>query len=68
MLRKSEVYDVVIHSFQRLYSVYSYKILALSPVLYTLSVELIYFICSSLYLLILYLYLAKREFLETKMY
>ena len=47
------VYELVIHTF-KMYSIYSYKILAVLPIVYNIS---LYFIMSSLYLLIpLWLY------------
>ena len=54
MLQKFQVYNIVIHNFERLYSIYTYdKILAVFPVLYNISLWLIYFIHSNLYLLII---------------
>ena len=38
VLRKLQVYNIVIHGFWRLYSIYSYyKVLAIFPVLYNMS-------------------------------
>ena len=52
---KFQVYKTMIHNFQRLQSIYTYyKILAIVPVLYNILMQPIYFIHSSLYLLILY--------------
>ena len=49
-----------------LYSIYSYyKILAIFPVLYNISLELIYLIHNSLYFLIPYAYLAPVGFVTT---
>ena len=52
-----QVYNIVIHYFERLYAIYSYhKILAFFPVLYNISLYFIYFIHSSLYFLLPYIY------------
>ena len=37
LLYKLQVYNIVIHNFLRLYSIYSYKILAIFPMLYNIS-------------------------------
>ena len=67
ILSKFQMYYIVIHNFQRLYSIYSYyKTLAIFPVPYNIPLywQLIYFIHSSLYLLIPYLYLASTPSLS----
>ena len=53
-----QVYNIVTQKFYRLYSIYSYKILPIFPVLYHISLYLLYFIHSDWYLLIPYPYLA----------
>lgn len=52
----------VIHNFQKLYSIYSYKILAVLPVLYNIFLQLVHFKYSSLYLWILCIHLALLPF------
>ena len=55
-----QVYNTVSHNFQSLDSIYSYKILAVVAVMCNVCLQLIYFIHSSLYLLISNSYLAPR--------
>jgi len=63
MLQKFRVYNIVIHNFERLYSIYTYdKTLAVFPVLYNMSLWLIYFIPSNLYLLIICPYFTPPPF------
>ena len=57
ILYKLKVYNRVIHSFSRLYSIYSYyKAVSIFPLLYNISLQLI------LYLIILYSYIASPIF------
>ena len=63
MLQKFRVYNIVIHNFERLYSIYTYdKTLAVFPVLYNMFLWLIYFIPSNLYLLIICPYFTPPPF------